>query len=329
MGSKATHIAQQEVRAVKTIAKHQKDSEGIRRRVVTNIEKQADRLKNEIDIMKRMDHPGIIRLYETFEDETNVCIVMELCTGGDLFDQIAHAKSFTERCAAKAMQQILRAVFYMHESGIVHRDLKPENILFLNKAPLDSNVIKIIDFGMSTRWSPGQVLTTKVGTPHYVAPQVLVGAYDNLCDLWSCGVILYILFVGYPPFGGKTHEQLVAKIRSGRVSFKHSAWRHVSTDAQHLVKLLLKLNPRHRFNAEQALNYSWIETEAPVTPRASLQPALLDNLKTFQSKKRLKKAVLQGRLSEERIKGLRETLCIIDELDRNGDGSVDSRSSCS
>merc|ERR1712048_638554 len=183
-------------------------------------------------------------------DECNVYLVMELCSGGELFDQIVSAKYFTERCAASAMQQILRAVFYMHESGIVHRDLKPENFLLLNKRPLDSNVIKIIDFGLSTHWSPGQVLTTKVGTPYYVAPQVLAGAYDNLCDLWSCGVIMYILLVGYPPFGGKTDKEVFAKIRSGQLHFEHSDWRYVSTDAQDLIKLLLKVNPQDRFSAE-------------------------------------------------------------------------------
>jgi len=194
--------------------------------------------------------------------------------------------------------------------------------LLLNKRPIDNNVIKIIDFGLSTHWSPGQVLTTKVGTPYYVAPQVLDGAYDNLCDLWSCGVIMYILLVGYPPFSGQTDKEVFAKIRSGKFNFQHSDWRLVSSHAQDLIRLFLKLNPRDRINSEQALNHSWIKSEAPVTRPASLQPAFLDNLKSFRTQNKLKKAALQiiaGRLSEERIKGLRETFVSLDE---NQDGML-------
>merc|ERR1712048_1486635 len=127
----------------------------------------------------------------------NVYLVMEVCLGGELFDRIVSARHFTERTAATVMQQIFRAIFYMHESGIVHRDLKPENFLLLDKGPLEKNTVKIIDFGLSTSWSPGQVLKSKVGTPYYIAPEVLEGSYCNLCDLWSCGVIMYILHIIY------------------------------------------------------------------------------------------------------------------------------------
>merc|ERR1712048_1180042 len=178
---------------------------------------------------------------------------MELCSGGELFDRIVNAKCFPERCAASAMQQILRAVYYMHESGIVHRDLKLDNFLLPDKGPIDKNVIKIIDFGLSTHWSPGQILKSKVGTPYYVAPQVLAGAYDNLCDVWSCGVIMYILLCGSAPFTGQTDRQIFRKVRAGEVYFQDSDWRFVSTAAKDLIKLMLKVNPLNRINSEQAL----------------------------------------------------------------------------
>merc|ERR1711976_219492 len=125
----------------------------------------------------------------------------------------------------------------MHGSGIVHRDLKPENFLLLNKGPIENNIIKIIDFGLSTSWSPGQILRSKVGTPYYVAPEVLSGAYCNLCDLWSCGVIMYILLVGYPPFQGQTDKEVFAKIRTGQVHFQQTDWRFTSSHAQDLIRL--------------------------------------------------------------------------------------------
>merc|ERR1712151_363364 len=258
--------------------------------------------------------------FETFEDTKNVYLVMELCGGGELFDRIVTAGHFTETWAACVMQQIFRSIFYIHESGVVHRDLKPENFLRLNKGPIDKNVVKIIDFGLSTRWTPGQILTTKVGTPYYVAPQVLNGSYDNLCDLWSCGVIMFILLVVYPPFAGQTDNEVFAKVRLGNVTFDKADWRCISNDAQDLVKYLLKVRPRERCTAEQALNHIWIKHAAPQAPRVPLRPGFVDNIRSFRSQNKLKKAALQviaGQLSEERIKGLRETFTSLDE---NGDG---------
>merc|ERR1719334_1449185 len=151
-----------------------------------------------------MDHPNIIKLFETFEDHRNIYLVMELCSGGELFDRIIATGHFSEKEAAVLMQQIIRAVYYMHENSICHRDLKPENFLFMTKDPIESNYLKIIDFGLSCKFSPDKVMETKAGTPYYVAPQVLSGKYDHQSDIWSCGVIMYVLLCGYPPFFGDT-----------------------------------------------------------------------------------------------------------------------------
>merc|ERR1712032_163536 len=144
--------------------------------------------KQEIAIMKMMDHPNIIKLYENYEDHRNIYLVMELCSGGELFDRIIDAGHFNEVQAATVMKQIIQAIFYMHENHVCRRDLKPENFLFSNKDPIDKSLLKIIDFGLSCKYSDGQVLTTKAGTPYYVAPQVLAGKYDQASDMWSCGV---------------------------------------------------------------------------------------------------------------------------------------------
>lgn len=270
--------------------------------------------------MKMMDHPNIIRLFDTFEDAQNIYLVMELCTGGELFDRIIEVGSFTEKQAAVLMQQIVRAIYFVHQSGICHRDLKPENFLLSRKGRLEDSPLKIIDFGLSCKVEPGQMLTEQVGTPYYISPQVLAGEYDHLCDLWSIGVIMYVLLCGYPPFSGEPDEVL-SKVAVGKYSFG-SEWTGVSEDAKELVQKLLQLNPRDRYTAEEALNHEWIANNAPRSTAVSLQDGFLSNLRGFHSSNKFKKAALQviaGQLDEEQIRALRETFTA---LDANGDGML-------
>ena len=146
--------------------------------------------------MKFVDHPNIIKLFETFEDTRFIYLVMELCQGGELFDRIIAEGHFTEAQGAQIMKQILRCIFYLHSNGIMHRDLKPENFLFVEaNDPIEKSTLKIIDFGLSCKFKEGDFKKTKAGTPYYVAPQVLAGKYDQGCDVWSCGVIMYLFFV--------------------------------------------------------------------------------------------------------------------------------------
>jgi calcium-dependent protein kinase len=304
--SKCTNKSTGVVRAVKSISKAQM--------------KNVDRFKQEISIMKMMDHPNIIKLYETFEDHRNIYLIMEICSGGELFDRIIETGHFTEVQAAIVMQQILRGIFYMHEIQLTHRDLKPENFLFQTKDPIEKCTLKIIDFGLSCKFSDGQVLTTKAGTPYYVAPQVLAGKYDQSADLWSCGVIMYVLLCGYPPFYGETDADVLTKVRLGNFTFNAADWKNVSEDAKNLIRMLLKMNPRDRYTAEQAMNHVWIKNKAPKASTVPLQASLVDNLKGFRSTNKLKKAalhVIAGQLDESQIKNLRS---IFMQLDDNGDG---------
>jgi len=303
---KAKNKATSSIRAVKSISKAQM--------------KNLERFKQEIAIMKLMDHPNIIKLFETFEDHRNIYLVMELCSGGELFDRIIDAGHFTEVQAAILMQQIIRAIYYMHENKVCHRDLKPENFLFQTKDPLEKNILKLIDFGLSCKYEPGQVLTTKAGTPYYVAPQVLAGKYDHASDLWSCGVIMFVLLCGYPPFYGENDADVLSKVRLGNFSFNASDWKNVSEDAKNLIRMMLKMNPRDRYTAEQALNHEWIKNKAPKAANVSLQSGFVDNLRNFRSTNKLKKAALHiiaGQLNEGQIKVLRDTFM---SLDVNGDG---------
>ena len=174
--------------------------------------------------MRTLDHPNVIKLYELFEDARNVYLVMELCTGGELFDKIINKGHFTEKEAAFIFQQIISAIFYCHKNFIVHRDLKPENFLFQN--PDFRSTLKIIDFGLSKIWAKGEdqkSFRTRAGTPYYIAPEVLAGDYDESCDIWSSGCILYILLCGYPPFYGSSDAQILERVKKGAYSFRGEA----------------------------------------------------------------------------------------------------------
>ncbi|XP_026189817.1 calcium-dependent protein kinase 2 [Cyclospora cayetanensis] len=248
---RAVNKATKTVRAVKTISKSK----------VRNVK----RFKQEISIMKSLDHPNIIKLFETFEDHKNVYLVMELCRGGELFDRIIEQGYFSEAHACYIMRCILAALFYLHKHGIVHRDLKPENFMFLDKGK--DAPFKIIDFGLATRFSSNAFMSTRAGTPFYVAPQVLQGKYTYKCDMWSAGVIMYILLCGYPPFHGENDAEILSRVKVGRYSFNEQDWRGVSNEAKDLVRKLMAFDPQQRLSAEQALNHPWIKHfSAPANP---------------------------------------------------------------
>jgi len=308
--SMASNKTTKAVRAVKSIAKSQM--------------KNLDRFWQEIAIMKIMDHPNIVKLFESFEDHRNIYLVLELCTGGELFDRIIESGHFTEPQAATVMQHMFRAIYYMHENHICHRDLKPENFLFTTKDPIEQTHLKVIDFGLAIKFTDGQVLKTKAGTPYYVAPQVLSGKYDQSSDLWSLGVIMYVLLCGYPPFHGENDNDVLAKVRLGAVNFTPADWKNVSDDAKQLIKYLLKMNTKDRYNAQQALEHPWVKNKAPQSKNVPIGGGLVDNLKGFRSQNKLKKAalhVIAGQMGEQQIKALRD---VFTQLDKNGDGLLNS-----
>ena len=197
------------------------------KRAIKIIEKakvsNVERFKLEVEIMMKLDHPNILRLMDYFEDPKYVYLVLELCTGGELFDRIISNKYYNEEDARVIFRQIMTALHYCHISGVVHRDLKPENFIMISQK--DPFTLKIIDFGLSRTFNSTDkalnditpddnskkrktraVLKTKAGTPFYIAPEVLTGNYNEKCDVWSAGVILYILFCGYPPFYGESNK---------------------------------------------------------------------------------------------------------------------------
>ena len=179
------------------------------------------RLKYEIDILKNLDHPNILRLYETFEDSNSIYLVTELCEGGELFDEIMARNRFEEKDAAPIMKQLLSAINYCHKKNVCHRDLKPENVLLDSK---DKQTIKVIDFGTSQVFANEEKMELVLGTAYYIAPEILTGKYDEKCDMWSIGVILYILLSGEPPFAGGSDAEIIAKVKKGKYNFNRKRY---------------------------------------------------------------------------------------------------------
>ena len=276
----------------------------------------------EINIMIKLDHPNIIKLYEVYENETYVYIIMELCTGGELFDRIIdntdQGKQFSEKQAAAIFQQMMSAINYCHKNGIVHRDLKPENLLYLTK---DANSpIKVIDFGMSKKYDKKNYMNEKVGTAYYISPEVLKGKYDEKCDIWSAGVILYIIICGYPCFNGETDEEIFEAIIKGKIIFPSPEWDNVSEDAKNLIKKMCT-SPDKRLTAEQVLKEKWVNEHAPNSKNAVL-PLKADGFKNYADSSKLRKAVLTfiaSRLSEDEVKNIKK---IFQSIDDNNDGKL-------
>lgn len=213
-------------------------------------------LFNEINILKEIDHPNIVKMYEFFEDEKRYYLVTEICKGGELFDEVLRLGHFTERDAAVLIKQVLSCVNYCHKNNIVHRDLKPENILLEPSKEFDQ--IKIIDFGTSLVYDPEKPLEEKLGTPYYIAPEVLNKNYNSKCDIWSVGVITYILLSGTPPFNGADDKEIMKKVREGKVHFDGVNWNKIGNEAKSFIKLLLTYDPEKRPDAEAAMHDPWI-----------------------------------------------------------------------
>ncbi|KAA8533782.1 hypothetical protein F0562_031299 [Nyssa sinensis] len=239
-----------EVLACKSIAKD---------RLVTAEDVRS--IKLEIEIMTRLSgHPNVVDLKAVYEEEDYVHLVMELCAGGELFHQLVKHGRFSESDARVLFRHLMQVVMYCHDKGVVHRDLKPENILLATKAT--SSPIKLADFGLATYIKPGQSLHGTVGSPFYIAPEVLSGGYNQAADIWSAGVILYILLSAMPPFWGKTKSRIFDAVRAADLRFPSNPWDHISESAKDLIKGMLCTDPSKRLTAQQVLDHSWMRVFA-------------------------------------------------------------------
>ena len=214
---------------------------------------------NEITILRTLDHPNILKIFEFYSTKESYSIVTELCKGGELFQEIVDKGPFDEVYSAYVMFQILSAINYCHGMKIVHRDLKPENILIVERDKNGMPRIKIADFGTSKMFEKGAVQRKLVGSSYYIAPEVLKKHYDEKCDIWSCGVIMYILLSGRPPFAGDNDREIMDKVAKGRYDLETSPFDSVSSSSKDLIKKLLVMDPKKRISAQEALNHPWFK----------------------------------------------------------------------
>jgi len=287
------------------------------KRKITN----KGRFKTEIDLLRATDHPNIIKLYETFEDKHHLYLIMEECNGGELFQRLAmnakNNKMYTEKDAAKIMKQILEAVNYLHYHGVCHRDLKPENILLSSMDEFSQ--LKLIDFGLSkVLKTMDDIMKGEVGTLYYMAPEVILGHYNEKCDVWSCGVILYIMLSGNPPFYSKNEEKLKEKICSMNYNFDLPAFSKISEDAKDLIRQIF-VEPELRPTISDILNSTWVKGNAPNASCESLNIDW-DRILKYSKLNLVQKSVINFRAFHMTTTEAEEFIEIFKLIDENSDG---------
>lgn len=308
---------------------------------VSNVE----RFRLEVEIMMRLNHPSILRLFDYFEDKKNIYLVMELCSGGELFDRIIEKKYYDETEARAIFKQIIKAIYYCHVNGVCHRDLKPENFIMVSKS--DPYLLKVIDFGLSRIFPNGAqatdlghsdgpkamdlnvpqpsrvrrqtraVLKTKAGTPFYIAPEVLTGHYTEKCDVWSCGVILYILLCGYPPFYGENNKEILEAVKSGKLDFSSVEWKDKSKLAIDLIKKMI-VSQDARLFADEVIKHPWMQQKTFKVDTQKLKE-IVNNMTKFGKLTTLQKTILYfvaHNQYEEDLTSLHEYFYVFDLQDQ-------------
>ena len=283
---------------------------------------------NEINILRTMDHPGILKIFEFYSSKQNYSIVTELCPGGELFQQIIDKGPFTEKYSAYVMYQIFSAVNYCHKMHIVHRDLKPENILIVSKDREGLPTIKICDFGTSKMFEKGAVQRKLVGSSYYIAPEVLKKHYNEKCDVWSCGVIMYILLSARPPFGGEDDNEIMERVASGKYDLESPPFNKLSKSSIDLIKRLLTMDPEQRISAEQALNHPWFkefksqEIYNRINDSDTIK-TLVENLKKYKRTSIIQETALAYLVHHfPQIKDVVNSCKLFNQIDKSGDGKI-------
>ena len=292
-----------------------------------------NKILKEINILSLVDHPNIIKVLEFYKTSSSFYIITELLNGGELFNKISNSKYLEESKACHVMRQIFSAVNYCHKNNIFHRDLKPENILI--EECLDNMYnIKIIDFGTSEIFKKDKVFHRQIGTSYYIAPEVLKNKYNHKCDLWSCGVIMYILLSGSPPFYGVNEQEILKSVQTGKFEFRSKIWNKISYSAKDLLCKLLEVNIEKRYSAEQALNHRWMsnfddsfETQndsvTKIDPPKINLNKVVDNIKNFGNFKDLQKTCIYFLIHHfTNFNDIREFKKIFLKFDKNSDGKL-------
>ena len=282
--------------------------------------KNKKQFQTELNLLRTTDHPNIIKLYDIYEDNKYIYLIMEECNGGEFFDSLAkRAKEknmYTEKECAKIFKQILEAVNYLHAHGVCHRDLKPENILFSNVA--DDSCLKLIDFGLSKVLDGESNMKKTVGTTFYMAPEVIQGNYNEKCDIWSCGIILYIMLCGKPPFYSQDEDELKKKICSMHYNFDYPEFKKVSQDAINLIKKIL-VSPDKRLSAGEILADPWIKENAPNATGENLKQNW-EHIEQYSKLNLVQKSIINFTAFHLTSRETKDFVEMFKSLDENSDG---------
>ncbi|KAL9444474.1 hypothetical protein AB3S75_017629 [Citrus x aurantiifolia] len=289
-----------------------------KRKLVKDVEK--DDVRREIEIMRHLSgQPNIVQFKAAYEDDQFVHIVMELCAGGELFDRIVARGHYSERAAASVFRVIMNVVNVCHSMGVMHRDLKPENFLFTTG---DENaVVKATDFGLSAFIEEGKAYREIVGSPYYIAPEVLSQSYGKEADIWSAGVILYILLCGVPPFWAETDQGVAQAILKGEINFQRDPFPSISSSAIELVRRMLTQDPKRRITVAQVLEHPWLKESGEASDKP-IDTAVIFRMKQFTAMNKLKKLALKvivENLPTEEIQKLKEKFT---EMDTDNSGTL-------
>ncbi|CAG9310553.1 CDPK1_10 [Blepharisma stoltei] len=249
------------------------------------------KFNNALEILMELDHMNMVKVFEVIEDEFTINIVTEFCTGKDLIGKIADCSPFSENQAAVIMYQVLSALISTHEAGIIHWDLHPENLVFLDSS--DEAPLKITEFGVFQWLKSVPSITENIDVTFYTAPEVIEGKFDNKCDIWSCGAMLYTMLSGEPPFTGSNKDEIFASIKEANIKLKGSRWSKISQEAKDLIRKMLVLDPSERITAQEAWEDTWIQDRANgVIDDNEISSRVVRKLVEFKAKNKLQQATM-------------------------------------
>ena len=285
----------------------------------------TQQIDNEINILKKLDHQFILKILEFRSTPKKYYIVTDYCPDGELFNLIKERDRFSERETSFILYQVLLAIRYCHKMRVVHRDIKPENILIVGKESSGLLRVKLIDFGTAKIFSESKNKAL-VGSSYYIAPEVIRGRYDEACDLWSIGVIMYIMLVGTPPFNGDDDDDILRSVSIGKYDTSYPQYTSLSENAKDLISKLLKFNPSERITARDALNHPWFNTQdirnIDYLDDVTVQQ-MLSNLENYKSDNIIKCAVLAYLVHQNtNIKECMDASKLFNSLDLNHDGKL-------
>ena len=291
-------------------------------------EEDEQEIINEINILRTLDHPNVLKIFEFYSDKNSYSIVTELCSGGELFQEIVDKGPFNENYSAYVMFQILSAINYCHNMKVIHRDLKPENILIVDRDKNNYPRIKICDFGTSKMFEKGAVQKKLVGSSYYIAPEVLKKRYDEKCDVWSCGVILYILLSGRPPFGGDSDKEIMDNVTMGKYDLQTNPFDKATKNCKDLIQKLLFMEPKKRISAQDALNHPWFKENKSkelfnqIKDESTLKK-LLSNLKSYKRESIIQETALAYLVHNfPQMRDVVNACKLFNQIDINGDGKI-------